>query len=112
MTKFYLKEVRALMRILVHGIWEMFGIPVECFFFLSAIAFNQSLRHWNVRKCYEHARYVLPNALSFNQPIGEWDVSNVTDMRFLFQNAKSFHQPIESWDVKNVLSYDCDVFLV
>ena len=40
-------------------------------------------------------------AKSFNQPIGEWNTSNVTDMGCMFSLAKSFNQPIDKWDVKN-----------
>ena len=33
---------------------------------------------------------------SFNQPIGDWNVSNVTDMSFMFGDASSFNQPVEN----------------
>ncbi len=40
---------------------------------------------------------------NFNEPIDDWDVSNVTDMRFMFSGAKSFnHQPLNNWNVSNV----------
>jgi len=42
------------------------------------------------------------SCLSFNQPIGNWDVSNVTNMNQMFHNARSFDQDIGSWDVSNV----------
>ena len=42
------------------------------------------------------------NCLSFNQPIGNWDVSNVTNMNSMFHNARSFDQDISNWDVSNV----------
>jgi surface protein len=41
-------------------------------------------------------------AISFNQPIGGWDVSNVTDMNYMFTLTEAFNQPIGGWDVSNV----------
>jgi surface protein len=47
----------------------------------------------------------LPNYLK-NVPIGSWDVSNVTDMRFLFsfddQAYKNFDEDLSGWNVSNV----------
>ena len=37
----------------------------------------------------------------FNQPIGNWDVSNVTDMSTMFFYSE-FNQPIDNWDVGKV----------
>ena len=37
----------------------------------------------------------------FNQPIGNWDVSNVVDMEELFRES-NFNQDISNWNVKNV----------
>ena len=34
--------------------------------------------------------------------IGDWDVSNVTDMENMFVNAYSFNQPLNNWNVSNV----------
>ena len=42
-------------------------------------------------------------AISFNQPIGNWDVSSVTDMSSMFYNASSFDQPLGNWNVSNVI---------
>ena len=44
---------------------------------------------------------------AFNQPIGSWDVSNVTDMEYMFQES-SFNQDISSWSVDGVTS--CEDF--
>jgi surface protein len=41
----------------------------------------------------------------FNQPIGSWDVSSVTDMSFMFRNAFAFNQDIGSWDISNVTNF-------
>ena len=32
----------------------------------------------------------------FNQPLNNWNVSNVEDMENMFQNARSFNQPLHA----------------
>ena len=50
--------------------------------------------------------------INFNQPIGNWDTRNVTDMSYMFSVAKwweersSFNQPL-NWDTTNVRSMSC-----
>jgi surface protein len=44
------------------------------------------------------------NATSFNQPIGTWITSLVTNMSAMFINATSFNQPIGGWDVTSLTS--------
>lgn len=38
----------------------------------------------------------------FNQPLNDWNVSNVRDMHRMFGNAKSFNQNIDTWHVASV----------
>ena len=38
-------------------------------------------------------------ANDFNQNVGDWDVSAVTDMGYMFKQADAFNQDIRNWDV-------------
>jgi len=41
---------------------------------------------------------------NFNQDIGRWDTSNVTDMSRMFEYATEFNQDyIINWDTSNVI---------
>ena len=37
-----------------------------------------------------------------NIPIGDWDVSRVTDMNDLFEDIPEFNEPLNNWNVSNV----------
>ena len=39
---------------------------------------------------------------SFNQPLNNWNVSNVRYMDSMFALAKKFNQPLNNWNVSNV----------
>ena len=56
-----------------------------------AIGMSLMLQMWNM----------FWKATSFNQPIGDWDVSSVTNMEGMF-DATVFNQPIGDWDVSSV----------
>ena len=49
-------------------------------------------------------RYLFHSS-SCNQDIGDWDVSNVTNMTGMFENNTVFNQDIGDWDVSNVETF-------
>lgn len=69
--------------------------------FYEASSFNQPIGDWNVSNA-TNMRYMFAFADAFNQPIGDWNVSNVRDMAHMFQSAFSFNQPIGNWDTSSV----------
>ena len=63
--------------------------------------FNQPIGNWDVSNVTNMGGMFFGNS-TFNQPIGKWDVSSVTDMGTMFYAATAFNQPIGNWDVSNV----------
>ena len=57
----------------------------------------------SMRDCFRGCtRYGDPGRVGTDCDIGDWDVSNVTDMGAVFVKATSFNQDINAWDVSNV----------
>lgn len=88
---------------------EMFGITQTGG--ASGIAFNNggsdSIKDWSTSSATTMHRMFgavtgATGTCPFNQPIGSWDVSGVTDMSHMFNNSVVFNQPISSWDVSNI----------
>ena len=45
---------------------------------------------------------MFQEVVSFNQPISNWNTSNVKYMRAMFYLAENFNQPIGNWDTSKV----------
>ena len=58
--------------------------------FNDARAFNQPLNNWNVSNV-RYMNRMFWDAKSFNQPLNNWNVSNVKDMSYMFHEASSFN---------------------
>jgi surface protein len=70
--------------------------------FSDAEDFNQPIGDWNVSSVTD--MNFMFSGSSFNQDISSWDVSSVTNMIYMFQNANAFNQDISSWSVDGVTS--------
>jgi surface protein len=69
--------------------------------FSHATSFNQPIGNWDTSNV-ENMNDMFWNATAFNQPIGDWDTSNVNGMAYMFSYAEAFNQPIGAWDTSNV----------
>ena len=63
--------------------------------FADASSFNQPLNNWNVSEV-THMERMFGDAEDFNQPLNKWNVSNVEDMSGMFSGAVSFNQPLHA----------------
>ena len=48
-----------------------------------------------MKKMFNGAHYV-------NGPVGDWEMSKVTNMKKMFQGAAAFNQPVGDWDTSKV----------
>ena len=69
--------------------------------FRYAPAFNQDIGGWDVSAVTDMS-LMFGAAFAFNQDIGGWDVSAVTNMSYMFRHAFAFNQDIGDWDVSAV----------
>ena len=64
-------------------------------------SFNQPIGDWNLSSVKE-MQAMFAEATAFNQPIGSWDISSVKNMISLFRGARNFNQPIGDWNVSTI----------
>ncbi|WP_437398188.1 BspA family leucine-rich repeat surface protein [Flagellimonas lutimaris] len=69
------------------------------FYGCSSLKGNKSMADWDLSYITFLGNNMFDNAPQFNQPIGDWDVSNIRYLNEMFQNATSFNQNLEKWDI-------------
>ena len=89
------------------GDWDTSSVTELLSMFNGASAFNNggssSINNWNTG-AFTGAALVstFQSATVFNQPIGNWNIANVTSLESTFQSAIAFNQDISGWSTSNV----------
>jgi hypothetical protein len=68
--------------------------------FSRATSFDQPLGDWNVSGVTDMSN-TFYSATSFNQPLGGWEVSSLRDISYMFSYATSFDRSFADWNVSN-----------
>ena len=71
--------------------------------FKNAKTFNEPLDNWDVSNVTNMSG-MFASLEYFNQPLDNWDVSNVKNMSGMFAGAKTFNQPLNDWNTSNVIT--------
>jgi len=97
--------------------WNMSSVTSMDAMFYSAAAFTNGsntntnpitgltgINGWNINTTATSVTMTSMFAQNtiFNQPIGSWNVSKVTNMSGMFYNTGAFNQPLVSWNVSKV----------
>jgi surface protein len=72
--------------------------------FLNATSFNQGIGQWDVSQVIDMNK-MFKYATAFNQDIGQWNVSQVTTMEHMFKGASAFNQDIGKWPIIDCITY-------
>jgi surface protein len=66
---------------------------------------SPSISGWTINTTSNVNMYWMFRLSPFNQPIGSWNVSKVTNMESMFHSAFSFNQDIGGWNVSGVTNF-------
>ena len=84
-------------------------LPICTDLFIDDRSFNEDIGDWNT-SLVTNMGQMFNGASAFNQPIGDWNTSSVTVMFWqMFKNASSFDQPIGDWNTSSVTDYGSNV---
>ena len=80
-----------------------FDTGASLYLLLSKIDVNNfnNIGNWDVSNVTDMESAFEGNT-TFNQNLNSWDVSSVTTMEMMFYQASAFNQPLNNWDVSSV----------
>jgi len=88
------------------GSWDVSKVTSFGYMFQNAASFNNGgsadINNWVVKTTGTVNMEVMFNSSPFNQPIGNWNTSAVTNMNGMFTSNRVFNQNIGAWDVSKV----------
>ena len=91
------------------GMWDVSSVNNIESMFQNAQSFNNggsdSIKNWDITNCKDRLFDIFRGAISFNQPIGSWDMSNITSLSNMLNGATSFNQDISTWNIRNITSF-------
>jgi surface protein len=84
--------------------WDVSSVTNMSYMFQGASSFNNGGEPltWTTSGSLLNIRNMFKDAVAFNQQVGSWDVSNVTNMQAVFNGASSFNRELKNWDVAKV----------
>ena len=85
--------------------WNTTNIQSALYVFSDAASFNQPVGNWDISNTL-YIDGMFFGALSFNQPLDSWDISNKYSLSNVFNGAISFNQPLGSWDTAGIYYFD------
>ena len=88
--------------------WDVSAVRRQNMFYNTGF-FNQPIGHWNVSSV-TNLKGMFNGALAFNHDISDWDVSKVTDFSYTFESASAFNQNIGNWDVSSATTMSAMFF--
>jgi surface protein len=67
---------------------------------------SDSIKNWIINTTSGVTMQQMFQTTPFNQPIGSWDVSSVTNMSSMFSQTTAFNQNLGNWDVSKVTNFN------
>ena len=80
--------------------WDV-GMVMNMSRLFAETSFNEPIGSWNTSAVTD-MQGMFYKAKKFNQSIGSWDTSAVADMEGMFSSAENFNQPIGCWNTSAV----------